>query len=330
MKLEKLEHLSIDLEISSYLKAIAILFVIAGHILGGKFGLISNRSTAILGTGGVNVFLILSGYGVYTSYQTKGLGGKNYWNKKITKIFLPYMFVTFLYYIYLRLNGVQMNDHLLLLNLLCIDFTRTFDGTMWYMSFLLIWYILFYIVFYLDYPKFIKIGLLFLLSWSFENNVYKNIFGDCNWQFSTNAYAFSIGAALGYVFEMINRFIKNVPPKRYYLPVLAAGSLICLICGWQKNTELNYYEYGLCYLTFFSSIFCMTGKKSRLLRWIGANSFILYLVEAKLLVFLSKFRTLNQNVFVFLFFYIIFIYLIVQSYHFIYPKLTALCQKYKL
>ena len=60
--LEVNEKWALNREVTNITKGFAICFVIAGHILGGQFGLISGHVTNLLGTCGVNIFLFLSGF----------------------------------------------------------------------------------------------------------------------------------------------------------------------------------------------------------------------------------------------------------------------------
>ena len=53
---------------SEYIRGIAIVFVVLGHILGGTFGIINTHTTSILGISGVTIFLLLYGYGIFQSY----------------------------------------------------------------------------------------------------------------------------------------------------------------------------------------------------------------------------------------------------------------------
>ncbi|MBB5264807.1 peptidoglycan/LPS O-acetylase OafA/YrhL [Catenibacillus scindens] len=77
---------------SSILKGIAICMVIFAHILVIYFS--ANEYLGnILGTGGVCIFLILSGYGVCKSFLEKEITS-THWNNKIDKVFIPYWIVT--------------------------------------------------------------------------------------------------------------------------------------------------------------------------------------------------------------------------------------------
>ena len=183
----------INQNISNMMKACAILMVIFEHILVWYFH-INSSLNMILGTGGVAIFLILSGYGLTVSYLTKGISDE-YWEHKIRKVFIPYWVVTGLYAIITGLV-TPSNSETLLENILLIDYDRRIDGTMWYLSFLLIWYVLFGGIFKYKYSLWIKILLLFAFAWLFFDNP-SGWFGECSWQFSRNAFSFPAGVLLG-------------------------------------------------------------------------------------------------------------------------------------
>lgn len=77
----------IDKSVSAEMKAIAIIMVIAGHFLSNYYR-VSPSLAITLGTGGVTIFLMLSGYGLINSYYKNGLHA-DYWTKKLRK----YMFL---------------------------------------------------------------------------------------------------------------------------------------------------------------------------------------------------------------------------------------------
>ncbi len=71
------------------LKAIAILAVIFAHA-NGRYAFVdipilqNSTFTSLICQGGMCMFLILSGYGLYCSHIENGF--KNWWDKKITRI----------------------------------------------------------------------------------------------------------------------------------------------------------------------------------------------------------------------------------------------------
>lgn len=291
-------HFSIDRTTSGYLRAVSILLVILGHLLGGKYGVISTQTQALMGNGGVTIFLLLSGYGLYASWQAKGLNAKTYWSGKINRIFLPYIAVTVLYYLYLLWIGTDLGAGILLDNLLCLDFQRHMDKTMWYMSFLLIWYIVFFVLFYFDYPTPAKIGLLVVVGFAFRDYWLKDVFADCTWQFYTHAFSFPLGVLMGYGMELANRSFRDqaaLPWKTAAGWILAGISLVVFILGWVEILPLDYWQYGILLFIVLYRLLRSIPKKLPVLGSIGGCSFMMYLVEEKLIAFLDRFEILNDH-----------------------------------
>lgn len=284
---------------SEYIRGIAIVFVVLGHILGGVFGIIDTHITSILGIGGVTIFLLLSGYGLFQSYQQNGLQGKTYWDKKIGKVFLPYAVITVLYYLYMRLTGTAPGAIALLCNILCVDYARTMDGTMWYMSFLLIWYLAFFCVFYFKGATAGKVGMLVLLGLAFRSYWLKDTFGECAWQFATNAFAFPCGVALGYAMECYNRFRISQKWKVRLCLILRigafAGSLLVLILSVLQTVQIAYWKCGIAMFFVLYTLLSLPKKEIKVLKWLGASSFLIYLIEGKLIAIWGQFEFFMGN-----------------------------------
>lgn len=83
----------------------------------------------LLVVGGVFVFLVVSGFGLATSFRRKGL--EHFWTKKAVRVFIPWLFVCLVAY----LKDVLSGD------------VSIFNPSWWYLKFLLFCYILFYACF---------------------------------------------------------------------------------------------------------------------------------------------------------------------------------------
>ncbi len=141
-------------EVTTILKAIAILTVIFTHANGklafvGVPLLCNSKFTSELCKGGMSTFLILSGYGLYCSYQKKGFD--NWWDRKITKIFLPAILIQIVWfllvsiYTYFSSKTITISWATLITDILCISQQNNIDGSMWYLSYLLFCYTVFYV-----------------------------------------------------------------------------------------------------------------------------------------------------------------------------------------
>ena len=120
---------SLDRRKSTILRGIAIFYVLLGHAGYFYWG----------GAGGVALFLMLSGYGLDRSNEVNGLEG--FWRKRALKVWLPYVLVGIFNVVALRAEGA--------LQILCsvtgLDLGRNIDRSMWYISYILLWYVLFYL-----------------------------------------------------------------------------------------------------------------------------------------------------------------------------------------
>lgn len=305
---------------SEYIRGIAIAAVVLEHILCGVFGVISGHLASIFGIGGVTIFLLLSGYGLYQSYCKNGLQGKTFWNKKMQKVFIPYAVITVVFYLYMMVRGDAPAYPALLKNILCIDYARTIDSTMWYMSFQLIWYAAFFCVFYFNGPRIGKLALLMLLGLCFSGYWLKGTFLDCAWQFAMNAFAFPLGVGLGYVTDLFNR--APICEKRKGLIcmliriVVFAGSLTVLILAICKVIQISYWKWGLVLFFVLYTLLSLPKREIKILKWLGKNSFMIYLVEGKLISIFTLLPALKENVALYLLCYAVAVVAVVYLYRF--------------
>ena len=112
------------------LRGVAILLVLLGHTKIVRMG----------GAGGVALFLILSGYGLNCSCEQHGL--KDYWRRRVQKVWLPYFFVGVLDVFLLKPRGAGA----VLCTLTGLDLGLIADKTMWYLSYIFFWYLAYYVL----------------------------------------------------------------------------------------------------------------------------------------------------------------------------------------
>ena len=125
-------------------KGAAILAIMICHFA-GQFGKGSVKIFTPLGGIGVAVFLILSAYGLNTSWNS-ALRNKNgpspykyWWRKRILAVWLPYFIVQIIFY----WPKHSFNFGAFILDVICV---KPLYENGWYLSYLAIWYVIFYAV----------------------------------------------------------------------------------------------------------------------------------------------------------------------------------------
>lgn len=242
------------------------------------------------------------------------------------------MITTVIFFVYLRLIGQEYSWHILIDNMFCIDYQRNMDGTMWYMNFLLIWYTIFFCIFYFDFSLLAKIGLILMFGIAFRSYWLIDIFADCAWQFYTNALAFPIGICVGYAMHLYNRVARKrsiAVGRKTGQYILMSISFLLLLGSFLGKIELSESKLGLLFFILLYGMLSLVGRKCGILKWIGANSFILYLIEGKLITVLDRFQTLNRNPFLYCISYVLIIIVLVNIYNYLSKAIGKRLMKYE-
>lgn len=268
------------------LKGLAILLVVLGHLFVTKFFNSSNHSVNYLGAQGVAIFLILSGYGLTKSFLKQGID-RSFLTRRIQTVIIPYSFVTLIWIILDILQGKSYQVTILILSLIGFDLQITFDATMWYITFILLWYVIFFITFKLPLPNLLRIGILFGFSYLFR---YHSHYGPTElvfWQWGLHAFMFPIGA------------LWALLPNKYHLgkatPYAAIAGAILGFGFYFINVSANDSGLGPYMVSNFAFSFAVISLfllfdyldlSSRVLAFIGTISYEIYLLEA---MFMYKF-----------------------------------------
>lgn len=118
--------MQISKEQSTFLKGVAVIFVILSHFIGGGYDL---RIFTPFGGIGVALFLLLSGFGLNESYYHSGL--VSFWWKKLTRIGVPWLIWCMMFF---------------LIGLAVPSLSKThFIIRYWYLEYLIIWCLVFWI-----------------------------------------------------------------------------------------------------------------------------------------------------------------------------------------
>lgn len=270
----KISFFDLDQEKTMQLKGLAIIFVLLGH-LGYIF---------FAGAWGVNLFLILSGYGVYLSYSKKGL--KDFFTKKIIKIYLPYLIYAIIivcYYIYT--NHFVFSRKIVLTTLLGLDINANLDKSMWYISFIFLEYILFFIIAtfakkaskIISKEKFIFFAIIIssiLLMKFFDFNLL--------WHVNSGVTFYVFAFPIGVILAIIKDWKVNENFREMLFIFASIIYFVITICLYNNcNSFFQYFIYSLAVpgLIILVSQILKTFKSNKILLFFGKYSFHIYLWE---------------------------------------------------
>jgi len=157
--------------ITNELKGFAILAIIFSHI--GYFLAADTRflyPLSILAGVGVNLFLFLSGYGLTISLTKKKLTIKEFYKKRLVKLFLPLWLIISVFftldYFWLKITYPLATISQSFFGYFPkADIFQSLDSPLWYFTLILFYYLIFPLVFFKKNPGF-SAGLILLISYS--------------------------------------------------------------------------------------------------------------------------------------------------------------------
>lgn len=278
--------MKITREQTTILKAIAILTVIFthGNILSKSFEYVpilkDEAIVSIFCQGGMCLFLILSGYGLFLSFSKNGL--KNYWDNKFLKIFFPVIvaqLVWFLIYNIVTLilaKNVEIKWINVFGDLVCVNPLNGIDGSIWYMSFLLFCYICFYCIF--GSIKNTKVAMIvFSALWIVLMPIMSKV-----WIFGFYCVsAFAVGVWVAFLFTQ-KSFNANTW-VRIIMSILFVAVGVGYYFVFRQNRIVDNIASDIIAFALISLIGLVNVEKCRVLKFIGEHSFSMYIFQGKIM-----------------------------------------------
>lgn len=274
----------LDKEYTFYAKGIAILLVILGHM-----GIIDCG-----GAIGVHIFLIVSGYGIAVSLSNNGVN--NYWIKRIKSVYLPYLLcMSILIMIKLLFNKANLIN--IIITLLGLDFNLNLDPTMWYISYIFLFYLLAWI--YANYNskfKYIVIAVIWFLSALMG---YLSIV----WHHGTVAWAYVFSFPLGFIIAKYRNIELNKIGKLLCLLVFVTCTTLILIRYGKPHGGIELLCYsGSSALAIMLIIYFLQKNKllifKKIINIFGVYSYFMYLNEGVLLSYKYIIDSYTRNPYV--------------------------------
>jgi peptidoglycan/LPS O-acetylase OafA/YrhL len=226
-------------EIVDFLKGYSIFATMTFHYC--RHLHISNPLGGILSVGGtgVHLFIVLSGFGLYYSYIRKPLTYSVFLKKRISKVYVPYIFIVLLsafisLFIPIYQNSLYaLGGHVFLYKMFDESIVGSYGYSLWFISMILQFYFTFFIIIWLKSKlknrAFLLTGLLISISWAIII-ILLNKQGERVWNsfFLQYFWEFSLGMVLA---ELMFKDEKLIEKSTNQLFLFTVGSISCVLCG---------------------------------------------------------------------------------------------------
>lgn len=282
--------------ITNELKGFAILAVIFSHL--GYFLFADNRFTYPMSTIGgvaVNIFLFLSGYGLTISQQKNKLSIKNFYLKRLVRIFVP-MWISLLFILLLDFFILNKTYPIgsLLQNIAGYvpsnDLFLDINSPLWYFTLIVFYYLIFPILFKNKYPilSAIAILLISIILVKLPIPVNEHVLRD----YKVHIFAFPLGMIFSILLSKFesNTKISQIVYKYCGSIIIKLGRYIALvplmlIVGYYAiysgvgQRVLIEESISLVTVAFVILIFLIKPFKIQFLELLGIFSFEIYLLH---------------------------------------------------
>lgn len=266
-----------DKSTTNQLKGIGIILIVLSHLNLYKFIVLPNFFINC-GAWGVGLFLLASGYGLTQSFLRKGSQG--FFKKRLMKVLLPYSLVTVIWILLdTLLYHLHYSSPVIVLSLIGFDLNRHVDPSMWFISFIILWYIAFYAVFSLPTSNKLRIAVLFFVSLCFCFEPFN--FG-VTYQWHFHSFIFPIGVLGSLYADRIKQFLSS--KNALGLSLILFVAFIPLTVYSLASYHFVFYLQMLSNLCFALAAIALLGYL-HLAGWeyIGKMSYEIYLLEYAML-----------------------------------------------
>ncbi len=276
---------------SNQLRGLAIILIILGHLW---VHVVGSLPKLLFGGEAVAVFLLLSGYGLTTSYKNRVVLPRAYFMARLNRVAVPYWVITVFVVVidYFILNRTySLQD--IVMTMLGVNInvaTRYIDYVRWFITFILIWYICFFTAF--SFFKDVRrvFYLIFCATIFFPLDYYVTNLGF--YQF----FAFPVGCAISHYYNVINTAFTRKPFYYFLIATISLFGVIvykfassCILSPYVPTIMIKTLDEGISIifsiaLITFIAVMGAKGYKSLCLSFLGAISYELFLLHGAFLI----------------------------------------------
>lgn len=277
-----------DSNLTEELKGFSMLMIVFSHI--GYFLVSDNRFLYPLSVGagvGVNLFLLLSGYGLTVSALKKPLPIKTFYLKRLLKLLIPLWIVLislvaidFLFFDKTYSIGYLIRSFLGVF--LTSDLFKDINSPLWYLSLILFYYLIFPVTFIKSKP-YITAIIILIIGWLFLK-LPLPLNEDSLDLYKLHIFAFPAGVLLAACSDKLTKQISNNFLRYLLLIILTLEFAYFAINSGVGGEEVK--EQAISLLTAFIvlGIFLLKDFQFRILNLVGKYSYEIYLVHWPILI----------------------------------------------
>lgn len=262
----------------------------------------------------VTTFLFYSGYGILESIKNKKNYIKNFFKKRIVKLFVLFSTALILYII---LNLLINNNYSLKTILLAFVGWESIGNSNWFMFAIFSMYFATLISFKI-FKKDIKSAILLNTILSFVYIILVNIFKGYDWWYNI-ILCYNLGMFVSYYKEKIISLLKN--NTHYYLILLT----LLMIFTISYINYSNYFVFEIVSMSFVLIIFMITLKikiGNKFLLWLGKNTFNIYILQRLVYILFDFLGLRNYNIYLYFIISILSIFLLSKIFDAFVKKIT--------
>ncbi len=277
--------------VSQELKGVAMLAVIIAHV---TYALVDDTRFLAPFAGfagaGVDIFLLLSGYGLMASELKRHLSTRQFYQRRFLHLYLPLWLVLAIFFVVDALMGKFYDTPYIVQSFLgwfsSADLYRDVNSPLWYFSWIIFYYLLFPLLYIRKYPWLSPLLMLIAVkAVLFSEPEFLKV----SYLYELHVWAFPFGMFLGWLFnasplsEKISGFFQRLRTSQvghYPALLMLAAVLLYFYYNSPVGQSLKYEQFGnILIILLLIMVFLIKNRQSLFLQVIGLMSYEIYLLH---------------------------------------------------